>query len=542
MDLFNISKLEEQPRFNPVITDNFAYHQLKDPKGVLLGLLEQISSSFGEHLVLKKVRMAEPREEVRESFITRNTGGGPRLKVDESNLFMVAVEFEYFGRPLRPAYVRLPYIKRGGLMVMDGRTFFVTPVMVDRGVNINKDGMFVPMYRTKVIYNRSTYALLENNYLINENVLIAELHQGEKGTRDKGEGRVTIKPSIFVYLLVKYGLTQAVKHYFDLDVIVEQGTKEKMALKYPKDKYTIYSSSGDRPRRLPKGRWKEPDIHLIFEGAPNNRFSEVAANFFYIYDNFPTYLDLEMLESPDVWKYIAGHIIFNYPESNAKLAERIDTHLTRSIDLLVDNSSRRELAMDGIEVEDSYDLFAWLIRNEKNVFTNKNPASLYDKRLSSVRYTLSPIIRAVTLLSYALENCKDNPPTHDKMEGIIRSKLREGLIRDVRKLNGEVNSLQCPTDNIWLNISRNVVPQTKAIRGGGHDSMLMYKPENLLDPSLMVYCQIDGMPKSDPSRKSFINPYLQVDHFGNLMHDHKYDPMLEQFGKMISYDYGFQED
>lgn len=544
MNLFQLSKkADDKPRFNPLITDNFAYHQLKDPIGVLRAQLQQIQSSFGDHLVLKKIRMAEPREEIRESYITRSMGGGPRLKVDESNLFMVAIEFEYFGKPLRPAYVRLPYITRGGKLLMDGRLFFVTPVMVDRGVNLNKDGMYVPLNRAKYIYLRSTYPLLENDFLINDNILISELHTGKKNARDKGIGRMPIKPTIFIYLMLKYGFTKAVKHYFNQDVIVYEGTKEQAFVKYPRDKYVIYSSAGDKPRRLHKERWSEPKLHIIFEGeAGSHSLSEIAVNFFYIYDAFTTFLDKESIESIDVWKYVAGHIIFNYPESNAKLAERIDNHLMKSIDLLIDQDTRKELLIDGIDIEDSYDLFAWLIKNEKDTFINKNPASLENKRLVSTRYTLAPINNAVTLLSYALENCKDNPPTHDKMESIIRGKLREGLIRDIRKNNGEVNSLQCPTDNIWLNISRNVVPQSKAVRGSGRDAMLMYKPENLLHPSLLVYAQIDGMPKSDPTRKSMINPYLTVDSNGNLHHDPVYDPVLQHVGTMTKYDYGFKEE
>ncbi|AFI55320.1 hypothetical protein TSMG0037 [Halocynthia phage JM-2012] len=543
MNLFSLSKKSNAPRFNKLITDNFAYHQLKDPIGVLSAQLNQIKSSFGDHLVLKQIRMAEPREEIRESFITRTMGGGPRLKVDDSNLYMVAIEFEYFGKPIRPAYVRLPYILRGGKLIMDGRTSFVTPVMVDRGVNLNKDGMFVPLNRAKHIFLRSTYPLLENDFLINDNVLISELHTGKKLTRDKGVGRIPIKPTIFVYLMLKHGFTNAVKQFFGLDVEVYQGSKEQAFAKYPRDKYVIYSSAGEKPRLLNRERWSEPELHIIFKGEPgDHRLSEIAVNFFYIYDSFTTFLDKDTIESTDVWKYIAGHIIFNYPESNAKLAERIDNHLERSINLLIDNSTRKELYIDGIDVDDSYELFAWLIKNEKATFINKNPASLENKRLVSTRYTMAPINKAVTLLSYALENCKDNPPTHDKMEKIIRDKLREGLIRDIRKNNGEINSLQCPTDNIWLNISRNVVPQSKAVRGSGRDAMLMYKPENLLHPSLLVYAQVDGMPKSDPTRKSFINPYLNVDSSGNLSHSPKYDPMLKQLSEMIKYDYGFKEE
>lgn len=542
MDIFNINKLAEQPRFNPLITDNFSYHQLRDPVGVVRAQLQQIKSSFGDNLILKNVRMTEPREEVSESYITRSAGGGPRLKVDDSNLFMIAVEFEYFGRPIRPAYIRLPYIMRGGKLLMDGRLFFTSPVMVDRGVNLNKDGMFVPMNRAKIIFKRHPYALLENNFLINENVIIANLHTGDKSPRDKGVGKVTIKPSIFIYLLLQKGLTRAVKDYFGVDVKVAQGTTEQIMRQYPQDKFTVYSSAGDKPRGLHKDRWDTPTLHLIFEGGVNNVISEIAVNFFYIYDSFVTQLDIESLESVDVWKCVAGHMIFNYPESNAKLAERIDIHLSRSIDLLIDASTQRELYIDGIDVEDSYELFAWLISNEKASFTGKNPASLENKRLVSTRYTMAPINRAITLLSYALENCKENPPTHDKMTTIIRDKLRESLIRGIRKLNGEVNSLQCPTDNIWLNVSRNVVPQNKAIRGGGPDSMLMYKPENLLHPSLMVYGQIDGIPKSDPSRKSLINPYLRVDSSGNLSHDPKYDPALAKLAEMIRYDYSYKEE
>lgn len=544
MDMFNLQKRLNEPQFNELITDNYAYHALKDPMQILRELLLQIKPSFGEHLELVKVRMAEPLEEIGQSFITlAGVKGGPRLKLDESNLYMVAIEFSYRGVNLRPLYVRLPYILRGGKLVMDGRTFFVTPVRVDRGVNLNKDGIFVPMNRTKTVYNRNVYLLRENNIRINQHVLTANLHTGKKEARDKGLNKLQIKPAILTYLFAKKGVTQGLKDYFDLDVEFYFGEYDGAIEKYPSTEYTIYSSDGNKPRNLHNDNWQIPNLHLVFKTKDHPHTPEVAASFFYVYDNFTKYLvDKEMLDSVEVWHYILGRIIFNYTnDSNAKSAERASLHLTKSVDLLLDPSTRKELFIDGIDVEDIYDLFAWLIKNEKASFTGKNPASLYDKRLVSVRYTLAPIIHAITNLSYALDNCKDDLTMNPiKMRDLIAKYLKEGLIRNIRKANGEVNSLQCPTDNIWFNISRTVVPQAKAVQTGGHDSMLMYKPENLFHESLVLHSQLDGLPKSDPTRKSSINPFLRIGRSGILEHDPSYDPIQKRLGQMLRYDYTFQ--
>ena len=106
-----------------------------------------------------------------------------------------------------------------------------------------------------------------------------------------------------------------------------------------------------------------------------------------------------------------------------------------------------------------------------------------------------------------------------------------------------MESLQCSTDNIFLNVTRNITPQSRALtRTSDSGGMPMYCSDNFLHSSIFVYGQISGISKPYPTGRGYINPFVDVDDYGNLDHDHKYDPILEQVTNMTRYNYGFSGD
>lgn len=547
LSLFEVSKRIPKPEFDKRIVEGFPYHQFKGAMDYFADKCRELDV-MGEKVGLKfkYVRMTTPREENAASYIGHRTNGY-RLRLDRTNLYMVAAVFEYQGRDIT-AYTRLMYVERGDRTLLDGKVFFIHPVLIDRGVNINKDSIFLSaLSRTSVNFTRLRYNIKVNDFDISASTLYATLHLGKasKSGRAIGANKLTMKPLIFIYLLIQKGLRGAFKDYFGLDVIVEEGSYEHLHKKYPSSKYTIYSSSGNRPHSLAKERWNTPSIHLIFEDVLEEHqefLNTMALNFFYIYDHFNTMIDIDVIDEPSFWEVIAGHIIFNTNDSNAKLAEMVRNHIERSIDVQLDPSALRLLEMDGIKVNDIYELFAWLITNSNRIFMDRNPASMDNKRLTSLSYTLRPITHNITRLGYSLLNL-DEPLDFNRMSKLVTGYITEGLIRNIRKEHGEVASLQCATDNIFLSVTRNIVPQARAqSKKRGSSGLPMYNPENFLHPTIMMYGQICGISKPEPTGRGYINPFAYTDAEGNLSYDFKYIPVVERLGSMIRYDYGFKEE
>ena len=550
LSLFDLSKREKRPEFDKRIIEGIPYHQFKGAIAYLEGKfheIEPIANRVG--LEFKGIYITRPQTETHESYISHRSSGW-RLRLDNSKLYMVEVRYDYMGKPLRPFYTRLPYVERGNKVQMDGKTFFLSAVLIDRGANLSKDSIFLSsITRAKINFTRMRYTIKVNNIDTNAATLFASLHMAstmeKEKLRAKGEERLKINPLIFIYLLIQKGVVGTMKEYFGVDAIFEEGTFEALAKKYPLDEYVIYSSTCTRPRTLSKDRWVEPTIHMIVRDTSfeNQEFLNIlAVNFFYIYDHFSSMIDIDNLDDTDLWEIIAGHIIFNYSESNAKLAERVRIHIERSIDVLLDISAYKELAMDGIDVKDVYELLAWLIRNGTSIFMSKNPASMANKRLASLRYTLAPIYRNINRLGYALLNLGDNKPSPDNMCKIIKARIKEGLIRDIRKDHGEVSSLQCATDNVFLNVTRNIVPQSRALTKTSESGLPMYCRDNFFHSTILVYGQISGISKPEPTGRGYINPFVRVDAYGNLSHDPAYDALLSRLDRMIRYDYGFNEE
>jgi len=525
-------------RFNPIIVDGIAYHELSNVPSDVEAQIRQISHSFIDGFEFTGCQFATGTKEIERSVIRGAPGRGNRLKLDKNTTYMLELGFRYNGQDLNSGFVRVPYVRRAGETILNGKVNRIHAVMVDRGVNLKGDSMYVYLNRANYTYTRTAHSIRRNNIEIRDNVLTARLHQQSDKDRlkcvTKTDKRLHAEPSIFLYLVMTMGLTDAVKHYFGEQVKVVTGEYEEVAEKYPFPKHTIYSSVDSRPSGLKKPRWRSTrHIHLLFEGRDSALHQVLAANFFYLLDHFPMMLDETVLDDTETWKAVGGHFIFNTDETTAKLVDRINDHLQRSVGTLMDRVTQNELKMDGIEVSSIYELIAWLIVNEKVTFKEKTVSSMNDKRLTVSRYTLSYLSKAITNLSYAMGLLKgQNNITVKKLNELIRKHLREGLIRSLTKEHGEVRTVQSSTDSAW-NITRVIVPQGQTKNRTKAQGNLMYKPENKADSSMLMHTQLPGMPKSQPNGREYINPYLRLGPGGRLNYDVRYQPAVDLLKRRI---------
>lgn len=539
MDIFALTqKRTDLARFNQTIVDGVAYHELRDVVSDIEAQIRQISHSFIDGFEFIGCRFATPTKEVERSVIRGAPGKGNRLKLDKDSTYMLEVCFRYNGQDLNSGFIRVPYIKRGGATYLNGKVNHVHAVVVDRGVNLKDDSMYVYLNRANYTYSRQAHILKRNGIEIRDNVLTARLHQQSDVNRRKAvtktDKRVKAEPSIFLYLMMDKGLTEGLKHYFNVDVIIAEGTYDEVSAKYPCPVHTVYSSVDERPTGLRKSRWQSTNhLHLVFTGGDKALYQELAVNFFYLLDHFPWLLEADVLDDTETWKTLGGHFIFNTDETDAKLVERINDHLTRSVGTLMDRVTQAELAMDGIKVNSIYELIAWLIMNEKQTFKDKHVASMANKRLTVARYTLSYISQAITGMSYAMELLKgQNNITVKKLNELVRKYLREGLIRQLTKDHGEVRNIQSATDSIY-NITRVIVPQGQTRKRTKAQGNQMYKPENMAHSSMLLTTQFAGMPKSQPNGREYINPFLKLGPGGRLIHDESYQPAVDNLKRQL---------
>lgn len=527
---------DDVARYNQALVDGVAFAELRDVTSTIDAAFRQIKDSFPPGLQYDGCFFATPSKEIERSVIRGQKTSANRLKLDKDTSYMLELRFSYNGVPRASGYTRVPYVIRGNETHISGKLYHILGVLIDTGVNLSGDSMYVHLNRANYKYQRQPHVIVRNGIELMDNALIARLHQQADRTRKnnqtRGENRISAVPNIFLYLMMDKGFTAAAKHYFGVDVIVGEGTAEQLREQYPFGQYDIFSSTNSRPSGIRKSKWRDvTNLHLIFKEEDNHVSQEIATNFFYLLDHFPSIITHQTLEDTETWKVVGGHFIFNTEETSAKLVEKVNDHLNRSIAPLIDHGTHRDLKQDGIVVNDMYELIAWLIMNEKRTFREKTVTSMENKRITSSRYVLSYITNAITEFSYAMELLKNQPNiTPKKIDDSIRQSLKESLFRSLMKNHPEVRYTDVSVDNIFAS-TRMIVAQDRANVTGKKAGEQMYKPENVADSSMLLITQFAGLPKNDPTGRAYISPYVGLGAGGALVEDDKYRRAKENLKK-----------
>lgn len=541
MDIQALLGTRDEPRFNKLLTEGYTFHQMKGQVEYLDRYMRSLMYTFPSEFEFHGITLTPAETEILESRIKMpSKEHRVQSKFDTNRTFMVDFNFSVNGEKIRAAQLRLFNVTIGSEATMDGKNYFFNQVLTDRGINIQGNDLYVFVGRIKFTSTRESGIFIFDKTIIKENVVVAEIHKLKDKKKGKGIDRLPQSSSLFVYLMTRFGFTKGVKHYFNVDMqLVNGDSYEDVYEQYAPQGYHVLGSVGKKPNGLHKDRWKDPDIFIITKHEDEDLVAILGANFFYLYDAITTRVDINTIEDPELWVELCGRFIFFSADKNSQwYRTETKNHLVKSIDVLMSDESRRELNQDGIIVNDMYDLMAWLIMYENTCYTAYNPADINNKRFNSLRFTLAYATEAISSLSYAMArecNAEGNlrlPMSAKKASKLIRGIIKEGLIRSVRSKNNEINTIQCPSDNRFIANTRKMLPQAKT-HGGHKRRRPMFDPLNKLHESNLLISQVSGIFKADPSGKSIVGPYIDIDVGGVITPPKEYDDSIKRLGVLL---------
>jgi hypothetical protein len=535
MNLFNMYKgREDVPRFNKELVNGLSTSELRDGVEYMNNLMYQIKDTFVEGLSFEGAFLADPIREVERSLIR---GSVNTLKMEYSATAMMELRFNLQGSYAASAFMRIPYMMRGGKTILNGRVWTNQSVMVDRGINIRKDSMFIFLSRARYSYHRTRHEFLHNGLLNVDNILTGRLHQQSESNRKasvtNGADKIrSAEPSILLYPLMECGFVQMCKKYFGVDVIVEIGEVAAIRSKYPFPT-AIYTTTGNISRYVSKERWRDTSKWNIIIAKDTELSQKLAVNLLYLLDIFSMDLTtVKDLDDTELWKLIAGKFIFNTDDTPAKLIDKVEKHLDQSISRLVDDTTRNELLLDGIDVNTPNELIAWLTVHTDQVVRTKEVNSVANKRLASSRYAFGYLQQAVTNLSYAMKHLNASTLNAKRLGQLLRTHFREGALRHSIVSDTTWQNERHAADNVW--VYTRVIVQQGNVRAMGKKSVkLMYLPENRMHGSRLTTVQVPGLPKSDPSGMAYVNPFIAIDSGGRITPMEEYTPAVNALTAII---------
>lgn len=512
------------PPFNPMIARGVATYQIPLMERYIDHVFRCASRSFPEGMKYLGCRRCTPEQEY--AIVTGRRHGRHSYELAQSNVFLTGYKFSYYDQPLQERFLYLPFVGQAGTLHLRGPLYTISPVLADELISATKNGIFIPFTRDKLTFERLQYAFLADGAAIKTYITWSAVHSYAEDSSTKACALSTLAH----YLFCKYGVQQTFRKFAKTEIVI--GGNEINNKTYPEDEWHICTTLGSMPRGV-KNKAYIPNKCVV--AVRKEEFTPLVisllAGFFYVADYFPERVRPEVCSSERLWRILMGYVIFKDGQSEGKLAMDVDFHV-ESLDFYVDDLVRESLVKLGINAQDTYELFVYIIENISDVVMNADLRSVYNKRLVVLRYVAQDIIKKIFLMNYKLSSNSTRKLTADDINKLTGQFLNRELIFNLTKGHGECNGISSPGDNMAFKFTSSAVMQQNATGTRGRrnrDSLA--DPSRLFHASILKFFSFLHLPKSDPTGKARLNLRAETDPDGTLIYNYD-DPLLQEIEKL----------
>ena len=506
-------KLDEKiPSFNERVAKNLAVEFMGDVEKYITQIFQSSERDYPEDLRFLRIEHVDPHTDFIKSMYK------DKYDVTRSDVYMVKVMFEFKGKELPPFYMNLPYIRKGGMITIKGSNYLISPVVIDEGLSVGPNSIFIHVNKAKITFTRLHYAMFADGGRFNGHVIYSDIYNGKPpaGTSKKSL-RITHKMESLIaqYLFAMRGVTDTFKHYLGTDVVVGRG--EITQDLYPPDKWVICESLTEiKPTKLTIRFSKPHHVRLaIPRESWNLETQSLALSMFYILDHHFDRVEGEDLDDKNLWRMILG-LTLRPEESNDIACLNSAVRNLNSLNSHLDSQVRVSLATIGIRVDDIYDLFVEIIKTytHRVVQSSHELATMYGKRMTLLRYLLTTITSKIFNLGYKLQaRKKDNNLRENDVVNIIYKHISTKDIKNINYNHPEVESVNAPTDNMLPKLSSRVCQQNRLISAKTTD---IFTADMILDTSIGEAGNLI-VTSGDKTGRSRINPWVCVAEDGTII-------------------------
>lgn len=525
------------PPFNPDIANGIATIQVPSAEAYTDRDLRACSEQLPGGIMYDHLRRCTPMEEYKALHQKKEKN---YVELSRSSMFLTEALFkDATGKPLENRPMYMPYVDEAGIMYIRGTPYGINPVIGDVAVSVTRGGLFAWLGLTKVQFYRMNYHFDADGKTQGASVAHSNLYHRSTKSKAQKVGKNTMRSTLVHYMLCRMGLTELLtKHFKCSDVRI--GDKDVINHDHlDPDQWLICSSGGQG------GHIRRPADYMqsrLCIAIPRNEVTadqiDAICGVFYVVDTYPDQVTPQYVETPHMWQRLMGRIIFGDNMNEGERMILLREHLI-SIDGYVNYQSRRTLHQGGIMVDNIHDFFAWVVR-ELPVLIASAPtevASMYGKRLMTVRYLLKDISRSIYLLMFRLRAQYNKKGRLSEKE--IRDAMRKGLLRDritvVNVGHAEVSTISSPGDNKIFKITSTAVLQenTDSPKGKGGGGSLN-DPSKFIHTSVVEFCSYCAMRKNEPTGRGNLGTHAQTNERGDLIRSTKHYNLMEHTQHLLT--------
>lgn len=509
------------PPFNPYIAKGVATHQIPLMERYIDHVMRAASRSFPAGMKYLGCRRCTPEQEY--AIVTEKRHNRFTYELAPSDVFLVAYRFSYNDQPLRDRHLYLPFVGQAGTLRMRGPLYTISPVLADELISATRNGIFIPFTRDKLTFERLQYAFVANDIAVKTYITWSAVHSYAEDSSAKACALSTLAH----YLFCKYGMQETFRKFAGADIIV--GGSEINSRTHPDDQWVVCRTLGGMPRGVKN---KAYVANTCVVAVRKDQFTPLVqallAGFFYVADYFPERVRPEVCSSERLWRILMGYVIFKDGQSEGKLATDVDFHM-ESLDFYVDDLVRESLVKLGVNVQDTYELFVYIIENISDIVMKADLSSVYNKKLSVLRYVALDIVKKIFLMNYKLNSNSTRKLTAEDINKLTAQFLNRELIFNLTKGHGECSGISSPGDNMAFKFTSSAVMQQDATGGSrrrNRDSLA--DPSRLFHASVLEFFSYLHLPKSNPTGRARLNLRAKTDPDGTMVRDPEKEARLKE--------------
>jgi hypothetical protein len=302
---------------------------------------------------------------------------------------------------------------------------------------------------------------------------------------------------------------------------------------HPIDKWVICSPAQ-------QGRRAVIHENVVRFAIPIDKYNQMTqsliAGFYYVYDRFPGRILYSYVDEAGLWMRLLGILIYGANQGEGLLLNKMVNHFA-SLDEYIDAIMIDKFQRIGIDIQNLYQLFAIIMENINSwmVTDNDESITMYNKELTVLRYLMQPILSSINNFYFSLKNLDPERLDRQQIEKIMKMRIkpRKPMFDIPRELN-IVSTMNFPGDCKLMKSSCKVVPQhetTKQKKGSGTGST--DSAINRMHFSVMEVGQHIYTPKSNPSGRGLINPFVCLNADGVVIENPKFDEIRKEVTALI---------
>lgn len=521
------------PKVNKAIADGLSYKMMMatntetghNRTRSYIDMLFRINQElFPEGFEYLGNRVCSPDEMFYE--ITREYNGRRMGNIAKNDVYMIELQTAFKGVKLEPRRLLVPFIREGGLTTLNGALYSVSPVISDVGFTIVNGNILITFSRAKLMIRQ-----VDHHYYCNDNrevmyLLWSPIHnEMAKRTRADLDNRIRIESSIPHYFFCEFGLKETFKRWCGVDI--EYGYKDD--IKHLKETHNFYESINL------KGKHLAGDIvFAIPKDKDNITVKRFMVGIFYVLDVFPDrFLNIDDIDSKELWQIILGFMIFGDFEHQGKIMENLESHLN-SFNKYLDEMTQEDLRVVGIKVKNIWELLFVIMTDLVHHFydTDIDETSMYNKRMEVLRYVMHELNHAVTMFSYNMNAKKGLDNAEKDFVDLLRKhfKLRTA-VNGLTSQHGEFEIVSYPGDNKLLKLTSMLVPQDRARITRARNRSLIEDSTRLIHGSIAEVGQYKNHPKNNPDGRGRINPFLNLTDEGMVVRNESFRELINKAQK-----------